>query len=190
MFEATSRDVERAKDSMGRGGGGFGGGFGGGYGGGSSYYGGRDAMGSYGGYGGRSYDDRDSRDSRRRRGPTVHLRGLPYRVSEREIADWLTEAADPVEVIINMGRSAAGAKAGAEEGEKVGATEAERIGGDEGEKIGREIAGDEVRRNYSHFKYTMNCIKLHFLTIYFRRVPSLAVSLELPQPSWPEPRLA
>jgi len=104
VFEATSRDVERAKDSMGRGGGGFGGGFGGGYGGGSSYYGGRDAMGSYGGYGGRSYDDRDSRDSRRRRGPTVHLRGLPYRVSEREIADWLTEAADPVEVIINMGR--------------------------------------------------------------------------------------
>ena len=28
----------------------------------------------------------------------VHLRGLPYRATEREIADWLTEAADPVEV--------------------------------------------------------------------------------------------
>ena len=28
----------------------------------------------------------------------VHLRGLPYRSTEREIADWLTEAADPVEV--------------------------------------------------------------------------------------------
>ena len=27
----------------------------------------------------------------------VHLRGLPYRATEREIADWLTEAADPVE---------------------------------------------------------------------------------------------
>ena len=28
----------------------------------------------------------------------MHLRGLPYRSTEREIADWLTEAADPVEV--------------------------------------------------------------------------------------------
>ena len=28
----------------------------------------------------------------------MHLRGLPYRATEREIADWLTEAADPVEV--------------------------------------------------------------------------------------------
>ena len=39
-----------------------------------------------------------------RRGPTVQLRGLPYRATEREIADWLSEAADPVEVVINMGR--------------------------------------------------------------------------------------
>merc|ERR1719509_444315 len=116
VFEATQRDVERGKESQGRGGGGFGrdamGSYGGrdamgSYGGGRDAmgsYGGRDAMGSYGG-GGRSYDDRDSRDrGRRSRGPTVHLRGLPYRCSEREIADWLTEAADPVEVIINMGR--------------------------------------------------------------------------------------
>ena len=64
------------------------------------------------------YGDRDRRSPpRRNRGPTVrigvlkksffgpyfclskvHLRGLPYRATEREIADWLTEAADPVEV--------------------------------------------------------------------------------------------
>jgi len=84
VFEATSRDVERAKMSMERGGGG-----------GSSY----------GGYDRGGYGDRDRRSPpRRNRGPTVHLRGLPYRATEREIADWLTEAADPVEVIINMGR--------------------------------------------------------------------------------------
>lgn len=61
---------------------------------------------SYGGYNDRGgYGDRDRRSPpRRNRGPTVHLRGLPYRATEREIADWLTEAADPVEVIINMGR--------------------------------------------------------------------------------------
>ena len=32
------------------------------------------------------------------------MRGLPYRASEREIADWLSEAADPDEVIIIMDR--------------------------------------------------------------------------------------
>jgi len=122
VFEATSRDVERAKMSMERGGGGGGYGRGGGggydsYGGNSSYgggyggggYGGGGAYGggsSYGGYNDRGgYGDRDRRSPpRRNRGPTVHLRGLPYRSTEREIADWLTEAADPVEVIINMGR--------------------------------------------------------------------------------------
>ena len=38
------------------------------------------------------------------RGYTVQLRGLPYRVTERDIADWVSEAADPVEVIIQMDR--------------------------------------------------------------------------------------
>ena len=38
------------------------------------------------------------------RGFTVQLRGLPYRVTEREIADWVSEAADPVDVIIQMDR--------------------------------------------------------------------------------------
>ena len=34
----------------------------------------------------------------------VKLNGLPFRASEREIEDWLAEAADPVEVIIEMDR--------------------------------------------------------------------------------------
>ena len=57
----------------------------------------RDGGGRGGGYG---------RDERRghARGYTVTLRGLPYRSSEREIADWLSEAADPLEVIIEMER--------------------------------------------------------------------------------------
>ena len=37
-------------------------------------------------------------------GHTVQLRGLPYKASEREIADWLSEAADPEDVIIIMDR--------------------------------------------------------------------------------------
>ena len=44
------------------------------------------------------------RDRGRRSGHTVQLRGLPFRASEREIADWLSEAADPDEVIIIMDR--------------------------------------------------------------------------------------
>ena len=57
----------------------------------------RDGGGRGGGYG------RDERRGRAR-GYTVTLRGLPYRSSEREIADWLSEAADPLEVIIEMER--------------------------------------------------------------------------------------
>ena len=44
----------------------------------------------------------------RQRGATVHLRGLPYRCSEAEVAGWLAEAANPVEVILNLGRSVPG----------------------------------------------------------------------------------
>ena len=40
-------------------------------------------------------------------GFTVQLRGLPYRATVREIADWLSEAADPEDVIIIMDRSVA-----------------------------------------------------------------------------------
>ena len=72
MFEANSLDVGRAKDMMDRGRG-FG------RGGGSSSYG-----------------------RERTKGYTVQLRGLPYRVTEREIADWLSEAAEPSDVIIIM----------------------------------------------------------------------------------------
>ena len=32
----------------------------------------------------------------------VQLRGLPYRVSAEEVADWLSEAADPISVNILM----------------------------------------------------------------------------------------
>ena len=49
-----------------------------------------------------SYRERE--ECHRNRGPTVHLRGLPYRCSESEVAAWLAEAASPVEVIINLGR--------------------------------------------------------------------------------------
>ena len=45
------------------------------------------------------------RRERRSQGYTVQLRGLPYRASEREIAEWLSEAAEPDEVIITMDRS-------------------------------------------------------------------------------------
>ena len=50
--------------------------------------------------GGRGRDRRE----RRSHGYSVQLRGLPYRASEREIADWLSEAAEPEDVIINMDR--------------------------------------------------------------------------------------
>ena len=40
----------------------------------------------------------------RSRGYVVKLNGLPFRASEREVEDWLAEAADPVEVIIEMDR--------------------------------------------------------------------------------------
>ena len=53
--------------------------------------------------GGRGGGGRD-RGRRSGGGYTVQLRGLPYRASEREIADWLSEAADPDEVIIIMDR--------------------------------------------------------------------------------------
>jgi len=43
-------------------------------------------------------------DRRRDRAYTVQLRGLPYKVTEREISDWLCEAAEPVDVIIEMNR--------------------------------------------------------------------------------------
>jgi len=43
-------------------------------------------------------------DRRRDRAYTVQLRGLPYKVTEREIFDWLSEAAEPVNVIIEMDR--------------------------------------------------------------------------------------
>ena len=42
----------------------------------------------------------------RSRGYVVKLNGLPFRASEREVEDWLAEAADPVEVIIEMDRLA------------------------------------------------------------------------------------
>jgi len=45
------------------------------------------------------------RRERRSHGYTVQLRGLPYRATEREIADWLSEAAEPDDVIISMDRS-------------------------------------------------------------------------------------
>ena len=55
----------------------------------------REEGGGGGGGGGRRMDDG---------GHTVQLRGLPYKASEREIADWLSEAADPEDVIIIMDR--------------------------------------------------------------------------------------
>jgi len=81
-----------------RGGGGYGGGMGrpgpydrlrGGYGGGgSSHYGGGPAMPPQrgGGGGGRHI---------------VHMRGLPFRVTEQEIAEWFSSVADPVDVMIH-----------------------------------------------------------------------------------------
>ena len=37
-------------------------------------------------------------------GYTVQLRGLPFRATTREICDWLSEAAEPEDVIIIMDR--------------------------------------------------------------------------------------
>ena len=45
------------------------------------------------------------RRERRSQGYAVQLRGLPYRATEREIAEWLSEAAEPDDVIITMDRS-------------------------------------------------------------------------------------
>ena len=50
-------------------------------------------------------DGGGGRGGRRTRGGfTVNLRGLPYRASERDITEWLSEAADPEEVVIIMDR--------------------------------------------------------------------------------------
>lgn len=35
----------------------------------------------------------------------VNLRGLPYRTTERDISDWLSEAADPIQVEVTMDRT-------------------------------------------------------------------------------------
>jgi len=79
-------------DRMGYGGprGGYGGGGGGmrgGYGGGAGGYGG-------GGYGGGGYG------GGRASGVTIKVRGLPFRVSENEIAEWFSSVADPVDIQI------------------------------------------------------------------------------------------
>ena len=100
VFETNSSDMERARRQFGAGGSG----------------------GRGGGDRGR---DRDHRGGRfvlalaigdctwlsvymalRSRGYVVKLNGLPFRASEREVEDWLAEAADPVEVIIEMDRLA------------------------------------------------------------------------------------
>ena len=82
VFEANRLDAEKAKDKISKGGG--------------------DSMGF-----GRRNRDRGGGSS----GFTVQLRGLPYRTTEREIADWLSEAADPVDVIIGMDRGRPSGKA-------------------------------------------------------------------------------
>lgn len=33
---------------------------------------------------------------------SVHMRGLPFRVTENEIAEWFSSVADPVDVIIHF----------------------------------------------------------------------------------------
>jgi len=79
VFEAGMAEVEKARLET-EGGGGRGGG-------------GRGGAG-----GGRAGSRGNSK------GHIVQLRGLPYKVSERDIADWLAEAADPEDVIIIMDR--------------------------------------------------------------------------------------
>ena len=54
---------------------------------------------------------RRDRDRAGTRGCTVQLRGLPYKVTEREVADWIGEAADPIDVIILMDRGRPSGKA-------------------------------------------------------------------------------
>jgi len=79
VFETNSSDMERARRQFGAGGSG----------------------GRGGGDRGRDRDHRGGRS----RGYVVKLNGLPFRASEREVEDWLAEAADPVEVIIEMDRN-------------------------------------------------------------------------------------
>jgi len=81
VFEANRLDVEKAKARTGR------------------------SWGDSMGFG------RRNRDRGGSKGYTVQLRGLPYRATEREIADWLSEAADPVDVIIGIDRGRPNGKA-------------------------------------------------------------------------------
>lgn len=99
VFESNASDMDRAIRTFGSGG--------------------RGGAGDRRGGGGR---DRDRRGGRcwlvfdgiflhvtlllRPRGYVVKLNGLPFRASEREIEDWLAEAADPLEVVIEMDRLA------------------------------------------------------------------------------------
>jgi len=112
VFEASGNEVERARDDLnsgrggrGGGGGGFGGGRnndGGGFGGGRNDGGGRNNDRNDGG---RNNDGGGLRgSSRNTKGYVVQLRGLPYKVTEREIADWLAESAEPTDVVIIMDR--------------------------------------------------------------------------------------
>ena len=59
--------------------------------------------------------DRRGRDRSRgsSMGYIVNLRGLPFKTTEREVADWLKEVADPIDVIILMekGRPSGNAEA-------------------------------------------------------------------------------
>ena len=95
-FGNYSDDVGFGNGGGGFGGGGFGGGgegFGGGpMGGGGGFGGGGRGMGNGGG-----------------RGPAhiVHMRGLPFRVTENDIAEWFSSVVDPVDISIifnNQGR--------------------------------------------------------------------------------------
>jgi len=81
VFESNASDMDRAIRTFGSGGRGGAG----------------DRRGGGGG-------DRDRRGGRPR-GYVVKLNGLPFRASEREIEDWLAEAADPLEVVIEMDRN-------------------------------------------------------------------------------------
>ena len=82
-------------EDMGFGGGG--GGFGGGMGGGGGFGGGMDNGGGFGGGGGMG------------RSPAhiVHMRGLPFRVTENDICEWFSSVVDPTDISIiynNQGR--------------------------------------------------------------------------------------
>jgi len=108
VFRSSMEEAKRAQSIMmgfdampgpARGGGpmrgGYGGGMGrpgpydrlrGGYGGGAAPYGGGPPMPHRGGGSGRHI---------------VHMRGLPFRVTEQEIAEWFSSVADPVDVVIH-----------------------------------------------------------------------------------------